>query len=340
MKKIIELQRKVVPEVLDLTEKRYSILKEISNSKFIGRRSLSSKLNYSERVVRNEIEFLKNEGFISVNSVGMETTQKGNEIVDGLGEYLSEVKGLSNLGNTLRDILSIKNVIVVPSYAGDEDNSLRDIGKESAKYFLKTLRGDWIVGVTGGYTLHHFSEQMPKGDYPKLYIVPARGGVGEVSEIQSNTIVANLASKLGAKYKLLQIPDNIDKDFAEYIHNNPLIQSTYEYISKIDILVFGIGNAEVMSKRRNSSSKILSELKRLGAVAESFGHYFDINGNNVMETGTVGIKLEQYKNMEHIIGVAGGSSKADAILSISKINRNLVLIIDESVAYTLKDKLL
>ena len=66
---------------------------------------------------------------------------------------------------------------------------------------------------------------------------------------------------------------------------------------------------------------------------------FDINGNIVHETGTVGIKLEQYKNLQNVIGIAGGKNKAKAILSIAKINKNLVLITDESAAYGILDLL-
>lgn len=46
----------------------------------------------------------------------------------------------------------------------------------------------------------------------------------------------------------------------------------------------------------------------------------------------MGIKLDKYKALNDIIGIAGGKKKAEAILSIARINRNLVLITDESAA--------
>ncbi|MDO4710863.1 MAG: sugar-binding domain-containing protein [Peptostreptococcaceae bacterium] len=339
MKNLLDIQRKVIPEALLLLEKRYSILKEISFSGTVGRRMLAQKMNLSERIVRSEVDFLKEEGLLSIHSAGMDITPLGMEIVERLSSYISQIRGLSVMQELLREKLSIKEVIIAPTSLEINKNALRDLGKEAGKYFLKHIEPDSIVGLTGGYTMYEFSQQMPRKDLPNMYIVPARGGLGEVLEIQANTIVAHLASRLNAKYKLLQIPDSINKEIIEHFCNDPQIRSVYEYIERLDFLVFGIGNAQDMSIRRNISSEHWDDLEKAGAVSESFGHYFDINGEIVFETGTVGIKLEQYKKMQHIIGIAGGKNKAEAILSISKINPNLVLVTDESAAYSILDRL-
>lgn len=339
MKTLLDIQRKIAPEALLILEKRYSILKEIHLSKTVGRRLLAQKMNLSERIIRSEVDFLKEEGLLSIHSSGMEITPLGEEILEAMGEYITEIRGLSVLQDLLQQKLGIKKVIVAPTSLEWNKDALKVLGREAAKYFLQSVQPDAVVGLTGGYTMDAFSEQMPKKDFSAMYIVPARGGVGETMEIQSNAIVAKLASKLGANYKLLQIPDSMDKDMMGYIYRNPQIKSTYEYIERLDYLVFGIGNAKDMSIRRNIPSLQWEELKSRGAVSESFGYYFNVDGEIVFETGTVGIKLEQYKTMEHIIGIAGGKNKAEAILSISKINSNLVLVTDESAAYSILDKL-
>lgn len=339
MKTLLDLQRKIAPEALVLLEKRYSILKEIYLSGIVGRRMLAHKMNLSERIVRSEVDFLKEEGLLKIHSSGMEITPLGSEIIDSLAPYISQIRGLSLMQELLKEKLGIKEVIIAPTSVEINKNALKDLGKEAGKYFLKHITPDAIVGLTGGYTMYEFSQQMPKKDFPNMYIVPARGGLGEVLEIQANTIVAHLASRLNAKYKLLQIPDSINKEIIEHFYNDPQIKSVYEYIERLDFLIFGIGNAQDMSIRRNIPSERWEDLQKAGAVSESFGHYFDINGEIVFETGTVGIKLEQYKKMQHIIGIAGGKNKAEAILSISKINPNLVLVTDESAAYSILDRL-
>lgn len=339
MNNLLEIQRKIVPEALLLLEKRYSILKEIYLSGTIGRRMLASKMNISERIVRSEVEFLKAEGLLSIDATGMIITPFGLELLDNLGEYISQIRGLSVMQDNLAKKMGIQRVVIVPTSLEYNQDALKELGKEASKYFLSTVKPDDIVGITGGYTMYQFSEQMPKKEFSKMTIVPARGGLGEVLEIQSNSIVANLAGRLSANYKLLHIPDNLNKDIMSYIYDDPQIKGVIDDIARINYLVFGIGNAEDMAKRRQTLKSQWDLIQSRGAVSESFGHYFDINGNIVHETGTVGIKLEQYKNLQNVIGIAGGKNKAKAILSIAKINKNLVLITDESAAYGILDLL-
>ena len=339
MNNLLEIQRKIVPEALLLLEKRYSILKEIYLSGTIGRRMLASKMNISERIVRSEVEFLKAEGLLSIDATGMIITPFGLELLDNLGEYISQIRGLSVMQDNLAKKMGIKKVVIVPTSIEYNQDALKELGKEASKYFLSTVKPDDIVGITGGYTMYQFSEQMPKKEFSKMTIVPARGGLGEVLEIQSNSIVANLAGRLSANYKLLHIPDNLNKDIMSYIYDDPQIKGVIDDITRINYLVFGIGNAEDMAKRRQTPKSQWDFIQSRGAVSESFGHYFDINGNIVHETGTVGIKLEHYKNLQNVIGIAGGKNKAKAILSIAKISKNLVLITDESAAYGILDLL-
>lgn len=333
MKKLIDLQRKVVPEVLENMEKRYSILKEISLSSPIGRRMLAGKLNLSERVVRTEVEFLKEQNIINIDASGMFMTDEGIDVLENLSSFISEIKGITKLEDILTKRLGIKKIVIIPSSIDECPACSIDMAKAAGRYFFSIMREHKVIGITGGTTMHSFAENLPqmKTEMP-LTIVPARGGLGEEVEIQANNIAAMVSKKLNGHYVLLHVPDNIDKDIMESITSIPQVKSTLEAIDEIDLLVFGIGNASDMAKRRKSSDKECMVIKERGAVSEAFGHYFNIDGEIVYETSTVGIKLDKYKALNDIIGIAGGKKKAEAILSIARINRNLVLITDESAA--------
>lgn len=336
---LIDAQRKIAPEALEIIERRYLVLKEIYFNRFAGRRMLASKLNLTERTIRNDVEFLKTENLVDIHPMGMEITPLGIETLDTLDGYITQIKGLSAMQKILEENLGIQEVIVAHTSCKASEHALSDLGRVAGKLFLEKVQENNVVGLTGGYTLKAFAEQMPEKNFSQMYIIPARGGVGEILEIQSNTIVAELAKKLHANYKLLQIPDNLDRDIMESIFADPGIKSTYDYIKKMDLLVFGIGNVESLAQRRNLKPEELSKLASRSAVAESFGYYFDIEGNIVHETSTVGISLEEYKKMDKIIAIAGGESKAEAILSISKINKNLALVMDEDAAKKIMDLL-
>ena len=50
--------RKILPEIDELLERRYAILRAIGFAQPIGRRSLATQVQMSERMVRNEVEIL------------------------------------------------------------------------------------------------------------------------------------------------------------------------------------------------------------------------------------------------------------------------------------------
>ena len=64
MQEILDLLRKIVPELVEVLEKRYNVLRTIFYNQPIGRRMLASELNLGERVVRNEIDLLKTQNLI------------------------------------------------------------------------------------------------------------------------------------------------------------------------------------------------------------------------------------------------------------------------------------
>ena len=52
MNNLLKMQQKLIPQVLDIMTRRYSILREIYLNETIGRRSLANVLGLSERIVR------------------------------------------------------------------------------------------------------------------------------------------------------------------------------------------------------------------------------------------------------------------------------------------------
>ena len=68
LQEILKLQQKLVPEFLELLEKRYNILRTIYYEQPIGRRVLANNLGIGERIVRTEIDLLKKQNLIEINT--------------------------------------------------------------------------------------------------------------------------------------------------------------------------------------------------------------------------------------------------------------------------------
>lgn len=334
MNDLINIQKKLIPQVIELMERRYLILRQISLTEPIGRRTLSNMLEISERVIRSETEVLKEQNLINVAVSGMTVTEEGLELLDQLKDIMNEVMGLSKLQNRVKEKLGIKKVIIIPGNYEKNESLLKDVAKQGAEYFLSILKDTNIVSITGGSTMLEFANSL-RGDkkYNQTTIVPARGGVGKDVETQANNIVAILGKKLGAHYKLLHIPDELGVEAMKTLSLEPEIKKTLNYIVDTDILVFGIGRADEMATRRKLPKKQVEEILSKGAVGEAFGYYFNKDGEIVYELNTVGINLETFKSVKNNIAIFAGASKAEAVTAISKINDNMVIVTDEESAY-------
>lgn len=333
MKDILLLQQKIVPELMDLFEKRYTILRAIYFNQPIGRRALSSQLKIGERIVRAEVNFLKNQGLINIDSMGMNVTPDGESIIDTLKEFIHELKGLSGIEEMVRDKLKLEKVIVIPGDVDADPVILKEMGRVGAQYMKNIIFEHQIIAVTGGSSVGELVGNMPRiSNRSNVLVVPARGGMGRVVETQANTVTAHLANKLSCNYRLLHVPDVMSRETLETILNEPGIRDIIKNIESANLLIYGIGRADEMARRRGMDQAETKELMDKGAVAEAFGYYFDRNGNVVDKTSTIGVNFEDVRNVDRIVAVAGGSNKAEAIIATKTYNKSSVLITDEGAA--------
>jgi len=339
MKDIIEIQKKIIPEAIEMLEKRYDILRSIYTMQPIGRRALAAQLSTGERIVRGEVEFLKNQGLIEISAAGMTTTQDGDEVIDKLKDIIYSLKGIKGLEEELKRKLKLNNVVIVAGNSEEDPSILEEIARETSRIIENLVREKYIIGVTGGSTMAAVAKGLTQQTKDRgIIVVPARGGLGTRMESQANTVAAEIAQKLKGTYHLLHASDTLSEKILQSIIEDPDIKKVKDLIKLVDMLVFGIGKASDMAKRRDLSPKTIEILNERRAVSEAFGYYFNINGEIVYETRTIGITLEDFIRTPYTIGVAGGPQKSEAIVAISKLKENLFLITDEAAAREILEK--
>ncbi|WP_459842834.1 sugar-binding transcriptional regulator [Halanaerocella petrolearia] len=325
------LQQKIAPELVEVIEARYIILREIHRFGPIGRRSLAKKSGLSERTVRKHLNFLKENQFIVITSLGAQIIEAGIRILSDLDGYIKELRGTKELERKLSQILEVEVHIVPQSL--NYNQSKDELGRFSADFLTDLITADDIIAVTGGNTLATVAKMMtPIDDNSNITVVPGRGGLGEEVEIQANTIAAKIANKLGGEYHLLHIPDSLQQDTISKLVIEPSIKHILDLAKSADILVHGVGTAQVMAKRRKMSISKIRELEDKGAVGESFGYYFNQVGEIVYSTASVGLKLSDLVKIKKVVAVAGGEQKAEAILAAVSNKYQDVLITDEEAA--------
>lgn len=333
MKSIINVQKRLIPDLVEIMQKRYRILRYIEIMQPVGRRSLSQSLQITERVLRSETDFLKDQDLIAISTSGMRLTEEGKIILDQLESIMKEFSSAPELEKQLAAALNLQSCNVVSGNADESDWVKSELGRACVSRLKEVINEGQVISVTGGSTMNAVAEAFTeKLNKENLLFVPARGGIGADIKDQANTICQKMANKAGGNYTVLYSPDQVTKEFYETFIQESSIREVLMKIKSADIVIHGIGDAMTMARRRMTSEEDMQKLVQEKAVAEAFGYYFDENGRIVHKVQTVGLQLEDLKNIPHIFAVAGGASKAKAIKAYMKIApKNTVLITDEAV---------
>lgn len=332
--------RRIAPEIVELVQTRHAILRNVSFGEPIGRRVLASQLGMRERAIRREVDVLRQQGLLTSEPMGMRLTPLGRAVLASLAEFIRELSGIDELETSLSRMLGLKRVIVVPGNSDEDETVKKEIARATGEFLSEVIEPGQILAVTGGTTLSEVARSLSLSTSNRdVTVVPARGGLGEDVELQANTVAANLARHLGARCRLLHIPDDLGEEAYSTLSNEPKIREVLELIKNADIVLHGIGTAGEMARRRGMPPRQVAILRENQAVGEAFGYYFDHRGRIVYTTNSVGLRLEDLHRTKLVIAVGGGTSKADAALAVLSNHYQDVLITDEGMAHCMLKKL-
>ncbi|HZG70248.1 MAG TPA: sugar-binding domain-containing protein [Chondromyces sp.] len=333
MRSLLEIQKRLLPDLLEIMQKRYEVLQSIRLAGVVGRRTLAQSLGWTERTLRSEVEFLKEQNLIGMKTSGMYLLEEGFMVLQELEGFMREITGIHKMEQEIRSRFPHLQVTIVP---GDSDQSpwVKDeLGAACARSIKNLLLGENIIAVTGGTTMAAVAEQLTPNPDKKLLFVPARGGIGEDVSHQANTICAKMAEQTGGKHRVLYVPDQVSREVYESFVKEPAIKEVLNLITSANIVMHGIGDALTMAKRRNTKEEELERIVNGHAVAEAFGYYFNESGKIVHKVPTIGLQLEDLENAKDVIAVAGGASKGKAIRAyLQGATKSTVLITDEAAA--------
>ncbi|EGO6717631.1 SorC family transcriptional regulator [Enterococcus faecalis] len=336
MLKEFKMIEAVAPDMLDVLQERFQILRNIYWMQPIGRRSLSETMGITERVLRTETDVLKQLNLIEPSKSGMTLTERGLEVYQGLELVMNQLLGMHQIEKEMTQYFGIQRCIVV---AGDSDiqkKVLSDFGDVLTNTLNLLLpNGENTIAVMGGTTMAMVAENMGSLETEKRHnlFVPARGGIGEAVSVQANSISAVMANKTGGNYRALYVPEQLSRETYNSLLQEPSIQEVLTLISHANCVVHSIGRALHMAARRKMSDDEMVMLKQKNAVAESFGYFFDEEGKVVYKIPRIGLQLKNLQEIPYVVAITGGKTKAKAIRAYMKnAPKQTWLITDEAAA--------
>jgi central glycolytic genes regulator len=228
-------------------------------------------------------------------------------------------------------------VVIVRGDTDADPASLRELGRAAAGVLVEYLGDNMTVAVSGGATMAWVAEAVSAAAHD-VTVVPARGGLGEKVELQANTIAAVMAGKLGGRYRMLHIPDGVSGEALDVLlAHDAKLRTVDAMIRQADVVLHGIGLAEVMAARRVIDPLLMNELRAKGAAGEALGHYATLTGEIIHTTDNIGLRLEELPAVGRVIAVAGGRKKAAAIVAVTAAGSRDVLVTDEGAALAIRE---
>lgn len=336
MQNELKMIEAVAPDMLNVLQERFQILRNIYWMQPIGRRALAENLGMTERVLRTETDFLKQLQLIDTSKSGMTLTEKGFAIYQGLEVMMDHLLGMHQSEKDLANYFGIERCVIVAGNSDVQKKVLAQFGTAATESLDMLLPdGDHTIAVMGGTTMATVAEHMESLETEKRHnlFVPARGGIGEALSVQANSVSALMATKTGGEHRALYVPEQLRPETYRSLIQEPSIQEVLELISSADCVIHGIGRALHMAARRKMTAEELAMLKQKNAVAESFGYFFDEKGNIVYKVPRIGLQLKELSEIPFIVAIAGGKSKAKAIHAYMKnAPKQTWLITDEAAS--------
>lgn len=310
---------------------RAQVIERIYSLQPVGRRALANRLKLKEREVRNVCESLREDGLISMTGAGMSLTEDALPLLDVARRLSGTRSGISGMETMLESSLNVMRVRIVP------EGDLQELGRIAAAHIRSRLKQGSILAVSGGETVRAVADNISTQLPVDVLVLPARGGFGEKVEVQADTLAEEFALRLGGRHRLLHMPDDLPESMAKEFRKISSVSQTLDDLRRTDILLYGIAGIEKAAAERQIRTQREKQLLSAGAKAFVLGSWYDSDGRRLEEFDEGVLNTWDYSHIPHVIAVACGERKGEAVLSVLKHHPHELLVTDEACASKMLD---
>ena len=254
-------------------KERYLLLRHIADAEPVGRRTLAGLSGLSERVVRSHVDVLRRSGIVRFTTLGIAMEPEGKRLMPDLLECFLRLNNLDDMQRQIRQKLGLKNVYIVPGDSDSDKTAKEELGRRGALLLNDLFGSVDTVAISGGSTMAEVARMLPEC-LANVTILPARGSMGNHVEVQANYIAANIASKTHSSYRMIHIPEGLsDSALQMMLKADRQTQENVAMTARAQVVIFGIGRADRMARKRGMTTLQRDALHSLGACGESLGCY-------------------------------------------------------------------
>ena len=241
----------------------------------------------------------------------------------------------------LKEKWGLRDVFLTPRVSDEElKNALSMAGAQYLEMNLPSKES--LIALGWGETISGITRNLGRVIPERTSFVTLCGGV---MHYLSEHTPANVGTPLsGFLYPFHVIPTPLmvgSPELRDQLLNEPEVQHVMNMAQLADIAMVGIGSLKTSTEFEGfgyKSQKELDLLKKRGAVGEMHGEYFNSVGEPLElqhHHRLISIRLETLRKMKHVVGVAGGADKIEALQAALKGGFIHSLITDEMTARSL-----
>ncbi len=217
----------------------------------------------------------------------------------------------------------LQHVVVVDSQGSNYAETLSAAGQLAARYLEESLQPHDTLAIAWGTGVSAAVAALTPNPTLGVEVAQMIGCVGTIeSVIDGPELARQLAMKLGGHYYYLHAPLFVDSQTVrDMFLNQPTIADTLSRARKARLGLVGIGTTapghSSFLRARHLTEVQVAELRAQGAVGETSGKHFDIEGNAErfdINHRVIALSLPDVKRIPHVLAVACGLAKKQSIL--------------------------
>ena len=297
-----------------------------------------SYLYYQEERTQEEISRLFGVSRFKISRTLKEAKRKGYVTITI--NYPEDV--LTDLEIKLAHKFSFEQAIVVRINEFNEMSAADQVARAAASYLSQIVGLYRIFGVTWGRTVSRVVTNLKPIEVSNLTLVQIGGGLGTIEGTDNNMLTMMLGQKLGAKALVIPAPVIVrNRSIRDTLFKENKIKETLKIARKADLVLFGvgfIGREGLLWRSGFLEDDDTVKLKKSGAVGQICGRSFNAEGQKCcdeLDARTIGLNLDELRNIKHKICIAFGPEKVEAILGALRGRLLNVLVTDENTAVRL-----
>jgi deoxyribonucleoside regulator len=218
------------------------------------------------------------------------------------------------------------------------ENLLSKLGMLGARYLERILDEDMVLGISWGTSMLQLVNALHPVRRLRLDVVQLMGSISANSpDVDGPEIARRLATAYGANCYYLHAPLLVQSTAVrDALLQERTVKTTFEMMHRMDVALVGVGAVRGASSGLFRAGYLgeqeLASIRVHGAVGDVCGHYFDAQGATCqleLHDRIISAPPAVLRQLPYVIGIAGGTSKAEALLGAMRARLVTVVITDE-----------